>query len=98
MTVGIRIRNPNTGEIILDTEDRLTTIIGISNTGQSSGSKNNTDLKKGVPFVLPMGADPQVLRAFHPIFKVESGRISWTFSRPGDTFNTAVNFIYGIVT
>lgn len=95
MTLGIRVRNPNTGAIVLDLNDRLTTVLGFASTGTSNGSISPSGLSRGEPFFLPLRVTDPAASATYPKFTLGASTISWNFNSNSDRVNTP--FVYGVV-
>lgn len=97
MAVGIRVRNPNTGRVVFELTDSLSTILGEASTGTQNGSLSVPEFSRGSPFFVKLPGNPSAYRVIMPRIVVRNGRIEWTFS--GDTSQTyrvSFSFLYGV--
>lgn len=97
MSVGLRVRDPSTGEVLVTIDTRMTKILGSFNTGTTSGSitdGNLTALAGAQPFFTtlpPQGSGGQDT----PSISVSGNVISWSWKYSNAGGHAAVDVIYG---
>lgn len=95
MAYGLIIRNEDTGAVILSTDDSITRVLGIFNTGTSNGSRSYPALALGRGFA-------NVLQDFsYPTFQpptvtVSGTTVSWSFNVPDGKVSKAADVIVGL--
>lgn len=97
MPNGLRIRDPNTGQVIVDITDRLTKVVGVTSTGTSNGSISPPAFSQGTPFFCVLSPPLDFESYVYPTLYVDGNRIRWEFT---DYYlpNESVDFVYGIYT
>lgn len=99
MAIGLRVRDRVTGVVTLDVTDTLTRIIGMVNSGFSSGSISVPEFANGRPWYYTDG--PSFSNPFRfgrqVVVTISGTTLSWSFSQgiPADAYN-ATNIVYGI--
>ncbi|MBZ5489135.1 hypothetical protein HW452_16570 [Halomonas aquamarina] len=97
MAVGIRVRNPNNGQVVFEVTDSLTTMLGQASTGTGNGNLSVPEFSRGRPFFIRLPGNPEGYNVIMPQIVVRNGRIEWTFS--GDdsqTSRVSWSFLYGV--
>lgn len=100
MTAGLRVRDPNTGVIIVEITDRLTRILGQVYTGTTAGSIQVPQFALGSGFAViqePPPPNPNIANIYRfPRAFVSGTTLSWDF--PGNGVHPAVGAViqYGV--
>jgi hypothetical protein len=99
MTVGLRVRDRTTGQVIVEYTDRMTRIVGSFSTGTAAGSVT-VDLSLGTGWAAVMEVpptNPNIANYYrYPRVTVTGNIISWDF--PGDSSWTILSCVvlYGV--
>lgn len=98
MTVGVRIRNSDTGKIVLDITDRLTRILGSVNTGTNPGSIVVPEFAQGSPwyYFAGVGRSSPFDNGNKPIVTISGNTLSWAFTNFSGRTRYADTIIYGL--
>jgi len=100
MAVGLRVRDPANGQILIDLATRMTKIIGSFNTGTNPGSitdANLTALPGSTGFITtlpPLGYAGRDT----PSIVISGATISWSWKYANSGGRAAVDVIYGFYT
>lgn len=87
---GLRLRDPVTGDIVVDYTDSLTLTLGKVSTTSASGSVTNADLADGLAWAVIEGADFDRFGKIITLPVRGGTTISWTAS------NFSADIIYGL--
>lgn len=100
MAVGMRIRDPNTGVIVLEISDRLTRIIGNINSGSSPGSISVPGFAYGEGWAAVVeGVNPNAAlfsRVRYPRISISGTNLSWDFPGIPQDPIVACLIVYGV--
>ena len=100
MKIGIEIRDEN-NNIILDTSDLTTIMLGTYTTGTEDGSYTDANIANRDVWVAVVSVNG-TFDANHfpctPVFSVDGNTISWVFDNGGQTWGvvTGCTFLYGV--
>lgn len=91
---GLRIRRPVTGEIIVDPNTRLGTILGVVTANKTNGSLVNAGFLKGEPFWCIINTDASVSLTGLKV-SVSGSTMSWIYKNSGLSSNGIYRIVYG---
>jgi len=98
MAIGLRIRDPATGAVLITLDTHLTKILGSFNTGTADGSIADGNLANGTPFFATLPPDSTAGKAT-PSFTINGSGISWTWpGNPPASGRLAADVTYGFWT
>lgn len=98
MAVGLRVRDPVTGVVLITLDTHLTKVLGFFNTGTADGSIADGSLANGTPFFAPLPADGSSGKQT-PTFVITSSGMSWSWpGNPPANARVAVDVTYGFWT
>lgn len=84
------------GQVVLDTNTRVGTVIGALHTGVYNGSINVPGFALGQPFFTSMALDPGIHANLPPTVNVSGTTLSWVFDVPGAVPNQNCVVVYGV--
>lgn len=91
MPIGLRIRNPSDGALIMDEETRVATNIALVAIGKTNGSYTVTSI--GTPcYVLASNSSSQ----YQPTITISGQTITWTWPVSGATYNNTFTMFVGV--
>lgn len=99
MSVGTRIRDPDTGQVLITLDTHLTKVLGTFNTGTANGSVANGNLANGNPFFAAFPSGDASSGSITPTISINAAGLSWSW--PSDiavAYRRAVDVTYGFWT
>ncbi|MGE7136228.1 hypothetical protein ACQKIE_01190 [Luteibacter sp. NPDC031894] len=99
MAVGLRIRDPATGAVLITLDTHLTKVLGTFSTGMVDGSIIDGNLANGTPFFAAGPSGDASSGSIPPTIVATSSGISWSWpTNPAVGFRRAVDVTYGFWT
>ncbi|SEO63176.1 hypothetical protein SAMN02800692_1503 [Luteibacter sp. UNC138MFCol5.1] len=99
MAVGLRVRDPDTGQELITLTTHLTKVLGTFNTGTSDGAIADGNLANGTPFFATMPSGDASSGSIPPTIVASSTGITWSWpSGIGSGYRRSVDVTYGFWT
>lgn len=92
MPAGLQIWDEN-GNVMLDTENRVTRVLGSFESGTSDGSLTSEGFSQGTPWHVRLTPD---LGLTPPKITVSGNTLSWTFGNVAEEFRRSAYVMYGV--
>jgi hypothetical protein len=99
MAVGLRVRDPVTGVVLITLDTHLTKVLGFFNTGKTDGSIADGNLANGTPFFATAPSSDGTGGEIPPTIVITSNGLSWSWqNNPSAPFRSSVDVTYGFWT
>lgn len=99
MSVGLRIRDPVTAQVLITLDTHLTKVLGTFNTGTSNGSVADANLANGNPFFATMPGGDASTGSIPPTIVISASGLSWSWpAEIASGYRRAVDVTYGFWT